>query len=360
MERTMGFEYFVAESEEDREEAFRFRYSVYVEELGRYGRIADHRGRRLVEPEDAYSVIYGARENGRWVGTARMTLGAHGFSARQIDQYGLEPFLADVPAELMAVGERMMVVPELRGSTLNAEMRDFQREDIRARGVRLLFGCCEPHLLSMNLSSGGRTYSEHNINSEDVGYMIPLLWIEGDPEDLAAEAPSIKQALGRGGAVHAASLMPPEKYWAQVEASLERLEREELHAFSGFDHSEVLDCIARSTIIECAAGDRVLKEGGSSRNLFLVLSGILEVRHQGRLINVLGQGDIFGEMAFLLGLPRQTDVYAATPDVKILSLSEGTLRKLMDEEPALTAKLLFNISRMLCGRLIKANRAADI
>ena len=122
----------------------------------------------------------------------------------------------------------------------------------------------------------------------------------------------------------------------------------------------MLDCISRSTILECAGGDRVLKEGGSSRNLFLVLSGILEVRHEGRLLNVLGPGDVFGEMAFLLGLPRQTDVYAATSDVKILSLSDGTVRKLMDEEPSLAAKLLFNIARMLCGRLIKANTAADI
>lgn len=211
----------------------------------------------------------------------------------------------------------------------------------------------------MNMSDGGRTYAEHNINSEEVGYMIPLVWFDRDPEDLAA-APSVRQALGHGGAVHAASLMPPEKYWAQVEATLEALDREDLHAFAGFEQSEIRDCISRSTIIECAVGDRLLKEGGSSRNLFLVLNGILLVRQEGRLLNVLGAGDVFGEMAFLLGLPRQTDIYAATPDVKILSLSDGTLRKLMDEAPALAAKLLFNIPRMLCGRLIKANRAADL
>ena len=355
----MSVELFRAQSEHDREEIFRFRYSVYVEELGRYRRTADHRGRRLVEPEDVHSVIYGAREDGRVVGTSRLTFGADGFSQRQIDQYSLGPFLADMPAELMAVGERLMVAPDLRGSTLAAELRDLGREDVSARGVRLIFGCCEPHLLTMNLSAGARTYAEHNINSDEVGYLIPLVWFAGHPEDLAT-APSIQQALGRGAAVHAASLTPPEEYWAQVEATLERLDREQLHAFSGFEHSEVLDCIARSTIIECARGDRVLKEGGSSRNLFLVLSGILEVRHEGRLINVIGQGDVFGEMAFLLGLPRQTDVYAATPDVRILSLSEGTLRKLMDEESPLAAKLLFNISRMLCGRLIKANTATDI
>jgi hypothetical protein len=352
------FELFRAQSEHDREEVFRFRYSVYVEELGRYRGSADHRGRRLVEPEDAHSVIYGAREDGRVVGTARLTFGADGFSPRQIDQYSLGAFLADVPAELVAVGERFMVAPDLRGSTLSAELRDFEQDDVSARGVRLLFGCCEPHLLSMYLSAGARTYAEHNINSAEAGYMIPLVWLEGDPDDLAA--PSIQQALSRSGAVHAASLMPPEKYWAQVEATLERLDQEELHAFSGFEHSEALDCVSRSTIIECARGDRVLKEGGSSRNLFLVLSGILEVRHEERLINVLGQGDVFGEMAFLLGSPRQSDVYAATPDVRILSLSDGTLRKLMVEDPSLAAKLLFNISRMLCRRLIKANMAADL
>src|ERR1051325_5221451 len=113
----MSFEFFRAESEHDREEIFRFRYTVYVQELGRYRGIADHEGRRLVEPEDEHSVIYGARRDGRVVGTGRMSFGAEGFSPRQIDQYSLGPFLADLPAELMAVGERSMVVPELRGSS---------------------------------------------------------------------------------------------------------------------------------------------------------------------------------------------------------------------------------------------------
>jgi len=154
--------------------------------------------------------------------------------------------------------------------------------------------------------------------------------------------------------------MAPGEYWAHVECALERLGQEELHAFAGFDPSETRECISRSNIIECASGDRVLKQGGSSHNLFLVLDGTLEVRHRGRLTNVLGPGDVFGEMAFLLDLPRQSDIYAATAGVRILSLSDGTLHKLMAEEPTLAAKLLLNISRMLCGRLIKANAAADI
>src|SRR5271166_3157494 len=368
----MTVEVFRARSDPDREELFRFRYAVYVEEMGRYRRIADHRGRRLVEPEDAHSALYGAREDGRVVGTSRVTFGAEGFSPRQIDQYSLGAFLSEVPARLMAVGERLMVAPHLRGSTVAPKLRDLAREDVDAGGVQLVFGNCEPHLLSMNLSAGGRTYAEHNINSEEAGYLIPLVFLAGDADSLAEAIGSldgdgrpclprpIEAALARSDAIHSASLMAPGEYWAHVEAALERLDEEELPAFAGLDPSEIKECISRSNIIECAPGDRVLKHGGSSQNLFLVLDGTLEVRHAGRLVNVLGPGDVFGEMAFLLELPRQSDIYAATPGVRILSLSDGTLHKLMSEEPTLAAKLLLNISRMLCGRLIKANAAAEV
>jgi len=368
----MTVEVFRAQSEQDREELFRFRYGVYVEEMGRYRRTADHRGQRLLEPEDAHSILYGAREDGQAVGTSRLTLGADGFSPRQIEQYSLGPFLSEVPAQLMAIGERLMVAPRHRGSTVASKLRELALRDIEAGGVRLVFGNCEPHLLSMNLSAGGRTYAEHNINSEEAGYLIPLLFLGGDTDGLAAAIGSLdgdgrpcllrslEAALARSDAVRSASVMAPGEYWAHVEGALERLEEEELHAFAGLDTAERRECISRSNIIECAPGDRVLKEGGSSQNLFLVLEGTLEVRHRGRFVNVLQPGDVFGEMAFLLALPRQSDVYAATPGVKILSLSDGTLHKLMAEEPTLAAKLLLNISRMLCGRLIKANAGTDV
>ena len=368
----MTVEVFRAQSEQDREELFRFRYGVYVEEMGRYRRTADHGGRRLVEPEDTHSILYGAREDGQVVGTSRLTLGADGFSPRQIDQYSLGAFLAEAPALLMAIGERLMVAPHLRGWAVASQLRELAREDVEAGGVRLVFGNCEPHLLSMNLSAGGRTYAERNINSEEAGYLIPLMFLGGDTDTLAAAIGSldkdgrpclpgsIEAALARGDAIHSASLMAPGEYWAHVQDALERLDQEELHAFAGLDPSETRECISRSNIIECAPGDRVLKQGGSSQNLFLLLEGTLEVRHRGRLVNVLEPGDVFGEMAFLLELPRQSDVYAATPGVRILSLSDSTLHKLMAEEPTLAAKLLLNISRMLCGRLIKANAGTDI
>jgi hypothetical protein len=363
----MTIEVFRAVSEADREEVFRFRYSVYVEEMGRYKTTADHEGRRLVEPEDGHSVIYGARLDGRVVGTGRMTFGADGFSPRQVEQYSLAPLLAEVPAALMCIGERLMVTPALRGSSVTLDMQVLMGEDGDARGARLVFGDCEPHLLSLNLSLGCRPYAERNINSDEAGYLIPVLSLVGGRDGLAEAIgtvgtdgrpclpPSLDAALARGGSISSPLLTAPDRYSHEVHLALERLGPGELHAFAGLDATEVQECISRSTIISCAQGDRVVKEGGSARNLFVVLDGTLEVRHEGTLLSVLVPGDVFGEVAFLLGLARQSDVYAATPGVRVLSLSDGTLRKLLADEPSVAAKVLLNISRMLCGRLIRTN-----
>ena len=64
---------------------------------------------------------------------------------------------------------------------------------------------------------------------------------------------------------------------------------------------------------------------------------------------------MFGDIAFFLGLPRTLDVIAATKDVKIISLSETTLRSLMDDHPHAAAKLLQNVAKMLCFRLVSTH-----
>jgi CRP-like cAMP-binding protein len=119
----------------------------------------------------------------------------------------------------------------------------------------------------------------------------------------------------------------------------------------GLTEDEAARALGKSNIIECQAGDRVLKKGGVARNMFVVLEGNLEVRDEDTLIRVLSPGDVFGEMAFLLGQPRAADVYAAN-EGRILSLSEGTLRKSISSDPAVAATLLLNISKILCKRVL--------
>lgn len=359
----MAFTYGKAETAEDLEAVYRFRYTVYVEEMGRYQGTADHAGRRLTEPEDDHSWIFFAREGDEVVATGRITWGGEHFSERQIRQYSLAPFLDELPGKVMAVGERLMVAPKYRGSGLVDELLVRTEELSGNHDVLVVFGACEPHLLSLYLGMGHRTYADKNINSAEAGYLIPLVSFPKGTDALLAlgaatgdEQPRMPRCLDAilsgGGAVLSPMLLSSAEYRAEVHDALQQLEQDGISAFDGFTDDEEERCLARSNIIECDAGDHVLKKGGAARNIFVVLDGTLEVRDEDRAVAVLSPGEVFGEMAFLLERPRGLDVYAATDAVRVLSLSERTLRKMIAEDAIVAAKLLLNISRMLCVRLI--------
>ena len=355
----MAFDVGVAETPEEREAVYRFRYSVYVEEMGRYQGSADHDGRRLVEPEDDVSWVFYAREGDDVVGTARLSWGAKGFSERQVDEYSLPPFLAELPHEHLAIGERVMVTPRLRGSGLVDQLMAVRNDVAIANDIRIQFSCCEPHLLSLYLGQGRRTYASKNINSPEAGYLIPLVAFPQGTDKLlddvtGALPPSIAQVLdGTGGAVRSPLMSGAADYEDQLRATLHEIEDEEVSAFHGFTDEEVERCLARSNVIECTPGDRVLKKGGVARNVFVVLNGTLEVRSDDHVVAVLREGDVFGELAFLLEQPRAADTYAIEDGTRILSLSEKTLRQMIADDPTVAAKLLMNIARMLSVRITR-------
>jgi hypothetical protein len=259
-----------------------------------------------------------------------------------------------------------MVVPRLRGTGLVDEILACRDQMAREHDVRIQFSACEPHLLSLYLSQGRRTYASRNINTAEAGYLIPLVMFPQGPDALLGVGTStppqampecVAQILaGGGGAVLSPIMTSADDYALHLRATMHQIEAEEISAFHAFTDDEVERCLARSNVIECTAGDRVLKKGGVARNIFVVLAGTLEARDDdGRVVGVLSTGDVFGEMAFLLERPRTLDIDAVSESARVLSLSESTLRKMAADDPVVAAKLLLNIAKMLCVRIIKAS-----
>jgi CRP-like cAMP-binding protein len=177
----------------------------------------------------------------------------------------------------------------------------------------------------------------------------------GEHSAVDGVAPCVAQILSGGTGAVLSPLMTSEGDYSQhLRSAMHEIEAQEISAFHAFSDEEVERCLARSNVIECAAGDRLLKKGGVARNIFVVLAGTLEARDGDRVVGVLSTGDVFGEMAFLLERPRSLDIYAASSSVRVLSLSESTLRKMIAEDPVVAAKLVLNVAKMLCVRIIKA------
>lgn len=356
-------------TDEQKAGVYRFRYQVYVEEMGRYHSIADHDRRLLREDVDDQSRLYIVTDGDRTVGTLRFSWGGDApFIRRHVEQYDLKPFLDCSPPDQLVVGERFMVATEYRGTDLLFRMFQTYLEFVNDHRIQLIFGDCEPHLLNLYQGLGFRTYTRKNVNSPETGYLIPLVMA---PEDLGymrrIRSPLLKvledfgedvrlsqsasALLEQDAAVTSQIFAEKDEYWSQVYEALNRIERDRTSPFDGMSEEQSASCLAKSSTIECISGDRVLKKGNVARNMFIVLSGTLEVRDGDRVIGTMTVGDVFGEIAFLLGTPRVADVYAVSDDVKILSLSESKIRKIIDSDPEIAAKLMLNVSKMLCRRI---------
>ena len=173
----------LAESDDEKEAVYRLRYDIYVEEMGRFRGLADHAGRRLVEPEDATArIFYGAEPDGTVVATMRLCWGGDApFSQRLIEQLparavpGRDGARAD--RDRRARHGHPAAARERRSIARSATSRGAFASEKR---IELIFGACEPHLLSLYVGQGARTFSKKNINSPEVGFVIPIVTVVED------------------------------------------------------------------------------------------------------------------------------------------------------------------------------------
>ncbi|MCU1400373.1 MAG: hypothetical protein JWN62_3482 [Acidimicrobiales bacterium] len=101
-------------------------------------------------------------------------------------------------------------------------------------------------------------------------------------------------------------------------------------------------------------GEVVVHFGEVDRSLFIVIEGELETvaerRGRTRRLSPAPAGSVVGELGFLDGRPRSASVVAAT-DGELLRLSISSFESLAAMNPRLGRSLLFDLGRILAGRL---------
>ncbi|MCP4353343.1 MAG: cyclic nucleotide-binding domain-containing protein [Desulfobacterales bacterium] len=105
-------------------------------------------------------------------------------------------------------------------------------------------------------------------------------------------------------------------------------------------------------------GDTIIKKADPGRNLFIVVSGKVEVVGDGGMhLDFLGSGEIFGEMSLISGRPVGATIKVVEP-ARVLYLNGEDFRKTINKYPSLQMYL----ASLLAQRLAKANlaRAAEL
>lgn len=130
----------------------------------------------------------------------------------------------------------------------------------------------------------------------------------------------------------------------------------EIGLFGGLDE-QTLELLARELPVEqVGVGARVVSEGDAAREMFVVVSGELEVLKRspgGSEVRVamLGPGGWFGEMAIVDVQPRSATVRALAPSLLLRLTAEHVDRLLYRRDLKAYSLLIMNIARELSRRL---------
>ena len=118
-----------------------------------------------------------------------------------------------------------------------------------------------------------------------------------------------------------------------------------LALFKAFNDAELWQLIRIARWYALPATTVLVREGADARSCYLLLAGDARVTQQGKIINLLGSGTLFGELAFAEELPgkRAATVTAAT-DVTIGKWPYESLRKAPQSLQAKMLQVFFRIA----------------
>lgn len=305
-----------AADDAQRQSVYRLRYDEYCIAQGLLRERADHTARMLRESEDADAHLMTATQDGVLLGTMRLQWGGDApFGAEMEETFDIAALAEDLRPDQIAVGSRFVLNPDARGGRLMVRMMGACVDFCLEHGVGLLFGDCEPHLVQMYRGLGFRTYKPL-INHETSGVLVPLALACNDLDHLDRVRSPLRTRVraardaGLVGTTHYAGLLPtteaivstdPNDHQGSGEELVGRLTNggsERSGLFEGLNAEQMERLLARSFVLACDRGDALVRADHTSRTLYVVLEGTLEVRSDDAVVATVSRGEIFGEFAF--------------------------------------------------------------
>ena len=98
--------------------------------------------------------------------------------------------------------------------------------------------------------------------------------------------------------------------------------------------------------IDFRAGDTIFRTGEGADVMFYVVDGEVEIRWNDRVLEVVGPGEIMGELAMVDDSPRSATAVAKT-DCKLAGISREHFKMLVQRNPVFALEVM----RVMADRL---------
>jgi len=147
----------VAQTRDELELVYGFRYRIYVEEMGRKQKYADHERRRIQDPLDSGAINLAAFREDGIVGLCRINFPRDSDIGQYEEFYAMSTVGDDHPSST-SINTRLMIAPELRASRLGIKLAMASYEYGVPKGIKWNFIDCNDHLVPFFTALG---YVQH-------------------------------------------------------------------------------------------------------------------------------------------------------------------------------------------------------
>jgi CRP-like cAMP-binding protein len=113
--------------------------------------------------------------------------------------------------------------------------------------------------------------------------------------------------------------------------------------FSSCSQKELQRIAKAGTDVTMTAGSVIVDQGQTGREAFVLMSGTVTVRRNGRKIASLGPGAILGELSLLDHGPRTATVTCDT-ECELFVLDQRHFTAVLDEVPSIGTKVLAHLA----------------
>lgn len=173
------FEVRIAKTDEERERIYQLRYQVYIEEMGKSNKNADHDKKTIKDPLDDWGILFYIEKERQMLATIRINSSSDGkFSEEFMDIYKVEHFIKAEPIKY-SFSSRLMVNRNWRNSKVTSCILKNSYKFFRDNNIRFNFLNSSSSLIQLYQNIGCRRYAEDFIDS-DVGLRTPLVLLTED------------------------------------------------------------------------------------------------------------------------------------------------------------------------------------
>jgi predicted GNAT family N-acyltransferase len=184
----------IAQTRQEKEAIYAFRYQVYIAEMGKPYANADHERRQLYDELDELSLLLYVTVGAELAGTLRLSWGAHPRVAAAYQELFAWRLFERYPSNSLSVTSRLAVATQWRRTRVTPLLFQTAYELSAAKGDKFNFIHCTPRVTPIMRRYGFRQFlpSFHDPNA---GEQIPMVLAMADAEHFQAiRSPFLPQA----------------------------------------------------------------------------------------------------------------------------------------------------------------------